>query len=285
MSEPAVLADARLRVESALERWLPGAGIEPERLHAAMRYVALGPGKRVRPALVYATGAALGVAPETLDGPACALELVHAYSLVHDDLPVMDNDDLRRGRPTCHRAFDEAIAILAGDALQSLAFHVLAHDRTMRLSAERRLDMIETLAQAIGSRGMAGGQALDIAAGSRELGAAELESLHIHKTGALIRASVRLGALSQPDASAQTIARFDHYAKCIGMAFQIHDDILDLVADPAASRASYAAQLGLGQARAREHELCAEALRVLVALDSRADGLRALCHHIVERDH
>ncbi len=285
MSEPGVLSDARLRVESALQRWLPEAGIKPERLHAAMRYVALGPGKRVRPALVYATGAALGIAAERLDGPACALELVHAYSLVHDDLPAMDNDDLRRGRPTCHRAFDEAIAILTGDALQSLAFYVLAHDRSMQISAERRMDMIETLALAIGSRGMAGGQALDIAVGSRELGAAELESLHIHKTGALIRASVRLGALACPDTSTTMLAQFDHYAKCIGMAFQIHDDILDLVADPAASRASYAAQLGLSQARSRERGLCEEALGSIETLDARADGLRALCRHIVERDH
>lgn len=292
----AALGAYQERIEHALDHWLPPAGLHPTHLHQAMRYVTLGGGKRIRPALVYAGGAAVGVDPAALDGPACAVELIHAYSLVHDDLPAMDNDDLRRGRPTCHKAFDEATAILAGDALQSLAFHVLAKDPAIAVDAAVRLRMIETLAQAAGSRGMAGGQAIDLAAVGRDLGVAELEDMHIHKTGALIRASVLLGALGQPGLDAAQLARFDHYAKCIGLAFQIRDDILDVEGDPAKigkisgadqarNKPTYPALLGMSGARQRCAELCNEALASLAGLDERAAVLRGLCEYIVLRDH
>ena len=293
---PTVLRAYQERIEHALDRCLPALATHPTQLHQAMRYVVLGGGKRVRPALVYAIGSAVGVADQALDGPACAVELIHAYSLVHDDLPAMDDDDLRRGQPTCHKTFDEATAILAGDALQSLAFHVLAQDPAMTATAEVRLKMIATLAQASGSRGMAGGQAIDLAAVGRDLSVAELEDMHIHKTGALIRASVLLGALSQPALDAAQLARFDHYAKCIGLAFQIRDDILDVEGDPALlgkapgadqfrNKPTYPALLGMTGARQRCEELCGEALASLAGLDERAAVLRWLCEYIVQRDH
>ena len=293
---PAALGAYQERIEQALDHWLPPVTAHPAHLHEAMRYVALGGGKRIRPALVYASGAAVGLEPAALDGPACAVELIHAYSLVHDDLPAMDNDDLRRGRPTCHKAFDEATAILTGDALQSLAFHVLAKDPAITIGAEVRLRMIGTLAQATGSRGMAGGQAIDLAAVGRDLSLAELEDMHIHKTGALIRASVLLGALGQPGLDAAQLARFDHYGKCIGLAFQIRDDILDVEGDPvkigkasgadqARNKPTYPALLGMSGARQRCEELCNEALASVAGLDERAAVLRHLCEYIVLRDH
>ncbi|MFM1891017.1 MAG: hypothetical protein RLZ44_94, partial [Pseudomonadota bacterium] len=263
--EPALqayLADCRERVGAALEQWLPPERQPPQTLHAAMRYATLGDGKRIRPVLVYGAGRALGVDPARLDGAACAVELIHAYSLVHDDLPAMDDDALRRGRPTCHMAFDEATAILAGDALQTLAFQVLCRDPQPDLEPAARLAMLDTLAQASGSRGMAGGQALDIAAVGRQINLAELENLHIHKTGALIRASVRLGTLAAPAATAEQVKALDHYAKCIGLAFQVQDDILDVAGntatlgktggkDAAADKPTYPALLGLDGARGK----------------------------------
>ncbi len=292
----AALSAYQERIENALDHWLPPAALHPAHLHQAMRYVTLGGGKRIRPALVYASGAAVGVEPAALDGSACAVELIHAYSLVHDDLPAMDDDDLRRGRPTCHKTFDEATAILAGDALQSLAFHVLAKDPAIAVDATARLRMIETLAQAAGSRGMAGGQAIDLAAVGRDLSIAELEDMHIHKTGALIRASVLLGALGQAGLDVAQLDRFDHYAKCIGLAFQIRDDILDVEGDPAKlgkasgadqarNKPTYPALLGMNGARQRCAELCDEALASLTGLDERAAVLRGLCEYIVLRDH
>lgn len=288
--------ELRAHVEVALDRWLPPATIVPQLLHEAMRYAVLGDGKRLRPLLVYATGIALGVKRSALDAPACAVELVHAYSLIHDDLPAMDNDDLRRGRPTCHKAFDEATAILAGDALQALAFHVLAHDDAIRVGAEQRLQMLDTLAVASGSRGMAGGQALDLAAVGRELNIAELENMHIHKTGALIRASVRLGTLSGSDLDPEVVERLDHFGKCIGLAFQVQDDILDVEgetavlgkpqgSDIARNKPTYPNLLGLEGARQAAAELHRDAIQALTCLGDAAAPLRALADYIVRRDH
>jgi farnesyl diphosphate synthase len=290
----AYLGSCRARVGQALDSWLPDDRLPPTRLHEAMRYALLGAGKRVRPVLVYAGGAALGIRPERLDGPACAVEMIHAYSLVHDDLPAMDDDDLRRGRPTCHKAFDEATAILVGDALQSLAFQVLAKDEGMEVGAEARLQMIELLARAAGSRGMAGGQALDLDAEGRELNIVELENIHIHKTGALIRASVGMATLAQAGADRDQVRHLDRYAKCIGLAFQVQDDILDVTGDTATlgktqgkdqrqDKATYPALLGLSGAREKAQALCDEALAALDGLGAGADPLRWLACYIVGR--
>ncbi len=286
----------RNRTETSLGQWLPKTTIQPSRLHEAMRYAVLNGGKRVRPGLVYTTGEALGAPLETLDGPACAVELIHAYSLVHDDLPAMDDDDLRRGKPTCHRAFDEGTAVLVGDAIQSLAFYVLTHDGNLVSGCERRLEMVETLALAAGSRGMAGGQAIDLAAVGRSLNLAEMENMHIHKTGALIRASVRLGALSSPEADTATLEGLDHFAKCIGLAFQIRDDILDVEsstetlgktqgADLARDKPTYPSLLGLSEAKRITTELHDEALASIEHLDDRAAPLRSLSAYIVGRSY
>ena len=295
MSIAQLIQEFQCRVEQALDRWLPLETVQPRRLHEAMRYAVLGQGKRVRPILVYATGYVIGVEGRALDGPASAVELVHAYSLVHDDLPSMDNDDLRRGRPTCHRAFDEATAILAGDALQALAFRVLAHDPEIRTTPSQRLEMIDTLAHACGSRGMAGGQAIDLEAVGRELNLAELENMHIHKTGALIRASVKLGALSQPDIDRDLLAKLDHYAKCIGLAFQVQDDILDVEghtkilgkpqgSDIARNKPTYPNLLGLEGARQAAAELYHEAVESLATLGQAAEPLRWIADYIIQRD-
>jgi farnesyl diphosphate synthase len=284
------------RVEQALERTLPPASTLPSRLHEAMRYATLNGGKRIRPLLVYAAGQALNVAWERLDAPACAVELIHAYSLVHDDLPAMDDDDLRRNQPTCHRAYDEATAILVGDALQSLAFKSLCSDHSMQADARIRLSMVETLARASGSRGMAGGQAIDLEAVGRELNLAELENLHIHKTGALIRAAVRLGALLDPKAEKTLTQRLDHYAKCIGLAFQIQDDILDIEGDTATlgktkgkdlaqEKPTYPSLLGLTGAKEKAADLIQEALQSLDDFGVEADPLRWIAHYITARSH
>ncbi len=282
------------RVETALDHYLPVASVPPVHLHEAMRYAVLDGGKRIRPLLVYAAGAALGIDYSRLDGPACAVELIHAYSLVHDDLPAMDNDDLRRGKPTCHIAFGEATAILAGDSLLALAFHILASDPAMQASAELRITMIQTLAHASGSRGLAGGQAMDLAAVGCDLNLAELEMMHIHKTGALIRASIMLGAYSQPKTDSRWLAALDHYAKCIGLAFQIHDDILDVEgdtatlgktqgADLALNKPTYPAIVGMSRAKKMAKELHEEALTSLAAFDVRADVLRSISAYLIER--
>lgn len=287
-------AASQIRAENALEQWLPVATINPARLHEAMRYAVLGGGKRVRPLLVYAAGSALGADMAALDGPACAVELIHAYSLVHDDLPAMDDDDLRRGKPTCHKAFDDATAILAGDALQTLAFYILAHDPAMQAGASARLHMVEALALASGSRGMVGGQAIDLAAVGRNLHLPELEDMHVHKTGALIRASVALGTLSSPQVAPGLSQRLDRYAHCIGLAFQIRDDILDIEsdtailgktqgADIARDKPTYPSLLGMAEAKQRAHHLYQEALECLTPLDVRADPLREIAAYIVER--
>ncbi|MGB9129291.1 MAG: polyprenyl synthetase family protein, partial [Thiobacillus sp.] len=213
------------RIESVLADWLPSAQIAPQRLHEAMRYAVLGGGKRVRPLLAFAAGEVAGADPDRVQHAAAAVELIHAYSLVHDDMPAMDDDALRRGKPTVHVEFDEATALLVGDALQSLAFDILA-SQPLADNATTQLKMVQLLAQASGSRGMAGGQAIDLASVGKPLDLTELEFMHIHKTGALIRASVLLGAQcgNLTDAAA---AALDHYAKCIGLAFQVVDDVLD----------------------------------------------------------
>jgi farnesyl diphosphate synthase len=291
----AFMAHCRERLDRSFDTWLPGAKTHPARLHEAMRYAVLDGGKRIRPTLVYAAGQAVCAAPEILDIPACAVELIHAYSLVHDDLPAMDNDDLRRGKPSCHRAFGEATAILAGDALQSLGLYILAHNRSAGLDAATRLQMLESLALAAGSRGMAGGQAIDLAATGQQLNIAELEDMHIHKTGALIRASVVLGALSNMQIDAAARARLDHYAKCIGLAFQIRDDILDVEGktetlgkntgmDQHLEKPTYPSLIGLEAARQRARELHTEAMDSLSDFDQRADPLRWISSYIIERE-
>jgi farnesyl diphosphate synthase len=283
------------RVDKALDHWLPKATTIPTRLHEAMRYSTFNGGKRIRPVLVYLAGEAVGVPASTLDGPACAVELIHAYSLIHDDLPAMDDDDLRRGKPTCHKAYDEATAILTGDALQALAFYILAHDKGMIDDPAHRLRMIEALALASGSRGMAGGQAIDLAAVGEDLNLVELEDMHIHKTGALIRASIKLGALSHPDIEPHTIDRLDHYAKCIGLAFQIQDDILDIEgdtetlgktqgADIARNKPTYPGLLGLTGAKQMATELYDQAIESLSTLGERAEPLRWVAEYIVTRE-
>jgi len=282
------------RVEHKLSALLPPETTQPCRLHAAMRYSALDGGKRIRPLLVYAAGDALECDHASLDPAACAVELVHAYSLVHDDLPAMDDDELRRGKPTCHVNYDEATAILVGDSLQSLAFQVLSDNASDDIPASARLQMIQILARASGSRGMAGGQALDIYGVGNEMNLPELENMHIHKTGALIRASVQLGALTA-QASATRLKRLDHYAKAVGLAFQVQDDILDISGDTAtlgktagkdqaAKKPTYPMLLGLEGAREKAKELLHEALDSLADFDEKADHLRQLAYFIIGRN-
>ncbi len=282
------------RVEQALHRWLPSDQTHPAVLHEAMRYSVFNGGKRIRPALVYATGLALDIPMSRLDGPACAVELIHAYSLIHDDLPAMDNDDLRRGKPTCHKVFNEATAILAGDAIQALAFYLLAHDNNIDVDASIRLRMVEILSNAAGSRGMAGGQAIDLDAVGKELNLTELEDMHIHKTGALIRASINMAAIAKPDISPQDLEQLDRYAQCIGLAFQIKDDILDVEGDtqtlgkPQGSdsqlnKPTYPSLMGLNRAKARAMELHDDAIRSLKDFDQQADMMRQIATFIVMR--
>ena len=305
------LARWAARTEASLERLLPDPAIEPVGLHAAMRHATLGGGKRMRPLLVYAAGAATGADEARLDAPAAAVELVHAYSLVHDDLPAMDDDDLRRGRPTVHVAFDEATAILAGDALQTLAFTALA---AADAPAQLRIDWVQALAAASGAAGMCGGQALDIDATGQghepvarhprlEAGDADpapaslvrLERMHALKTGALIRAAVRMGALGG-GADAATLAQLDHYASALGLAFQIRDDLLDIEAsseqlgktagkDAAQAKSTYPALLGIQGARARLDQLAATMREALAPLGARAGHLAALGELAVKRSH
>ena len=288
------MAACQARVEAALDARLPAESKLPERLHQAMRYSTLGGGKRLRPLLVYAAGHALGVNPAILDGPACAVELIHVYSLVHDDLPAMDDDDLRRGKPTCHKAYDEAMAILAGDALQAQAFHILASDPTITVPAENRVAMIETLATASGSCGLVGGQAIDLCSVGKELDLPGLENMHIRKTGALIRASVRLAALVKLGLDADIADRLDRYAKYIGLSFQIQDDILDVESDTQTlgktqgkdrdhNKPTYPSLLGLADARQKALALHEQALESLSSMGEEAVYLRGLSAFIVQR--
>lgn len=279
------------RINSALENTLPIPTEPAHQLKKAIRYSALNGGKRVRATLVYAAAQAVsGKIPALTDSIACAVECIHAYSLVHDDLPAMDDDALRRGLPTCHIAFDEATAILAGDALQTLAFECLA---TTDVSSEQRCEMILALARASGAAGMVAGQNMDLAAENQPISLAELESLHRHKTGALIRASVQLGAIASGATPEQKIA-LDNYAAAIGLAFQVQDDILDIEssteelgkqqgADIALNKSTYPSLLGLEHAKQRANDLCNEAIKALALFDEHADPLRQLARYIIER--
>ena len=282
---------ARSRSEHVLAAWLNRVDGASASLDDAMRYSVLGTGKRLRPVLVYLAGRALGADDEALDAPAAAIEMIHAYSLVHDDLPAMDDDDLRRGRPTVHRAFDEPLAILAGDALQTLAFEALASRPHPRLGA-----LITTLAQAAGRDGMAAGQAIDLGAVGAPMDLAALQAMHQHKTGALIRAAVRLGALVAVDESDPRVAALDRYASAMGLAFQIHDDVLDVTgdtqtlgktsgADARRDKPTYPALLGVAQAQRRARDLLDEALAALEPLGEAGQPLTALARFMIDRDH
>lgn len=290
---PALQALIR-RAEQALEMRLPTAEASPAELHRAMRYAVLGGGKRLRPLLVYATAHALGHDDAALDASACAVELIHAYSLVHDDLPAMDDDALRRGRPTCHIAFGEAMAILAGDALQALAFELLTAANAAP-DAATGMHMLRALGRACGAEGMAGGQALDLAAVGSRLTLAELEHMHACKTGALIRASVQLGALVA-GADETTLAALDRYAAAVGLAFQVRDDILDVEGesavigktagkDAAADKPTFPSIIGLDASRARLAELTCTALDAIASFGTRAELLAELARYAAQRRH
>lgn len=282
----------QLRTEEALESCLPEVGIAPERLHQAMRYAVLGGGKRVRALLVHAAGELCEAPSAVLDAAAAAVELIHAYSLVHDDLPCMDDDDLRRGKPSCHKQFDEATALLVGDALQSLAFQVLSQPE-LPLNDGRKLAMVNLLALASGSRGMAGGQAIDLASVGQSLTQTELELMHIHKTGALIRAAAILGA-NCGKSDDRRLEAIDHYAKNIGLAFQVVDDILDSEADSATlgktagkdaaqNKPTYVTILGLERARQLARELHESAFEQLAPFGPQAIRLEQLAAFITRR--
>jgi geranylgeranyl diphosphate synthase, type II len=279
------------RAEAALDQRLPSAHLVPERLHEAIRYSTLGGGKRIRPSLVYATGELLQADPTSLDAAASAVEMIHAYSLIHDDLPAMDDDDLRRGRPTCHKSFDEATAILAGDALQVLAFESLAH---APCGAPERIEMVRILARASGTRGMAGGQALDLASVGKTLTADQVEQMHRYKTGALLEASVTLSIALAARSGTPDAAALIRYARAIGFAFQIVDDLLDIEgdasvlgktigADLARGKPTYPAAVGLSAARQRAEDLMIEAETALDHFGDAGGMLRWLGRYIVHR--
>ncbi len=295
MSIDQLLRDYRQRADQALLARLPSVEGRESQLHAAMQYACLQGGKRVRPALVYATGAGLGATLQQLDCPAAAVEMVHAYSLVHDDLPAMDDDDLRRGKPTCHIQFDEATAILAGDALQALAFELLCKDPLLALDAAARLQLLNTLLDASGHNGMVYGQAIDLAAVEKSLSLEELQHMHRHKTGAIIKASVLMGAQTA-GADSSTLAKLSSYAEAVGLAFQITDDILDVVADTKVlgkrqgadaenHKPTYVSLLGLDGARKHADSCHQQALDALSTLPPALSPLAALSNYVIERSH
>ncbi|WP_034947407.1 (2E,6E)-farnesyl diphosphate synthase [Erwinia oleae] len=298
MDFAAILNAHHARVNQALTRFIAPLPFQHSPLLEAMAYGALLGGKRLRPFLVYATGEMLDADGTALDAPAAAVECVHAYSLIHDDLPAMDDDSLRRGQPTCHVKFGEDTAILAGDALQTLAFSILAEADMPNVSTESRLAMIAELAQASGARGMCGGQALDLAAEGRQIDLTALEQIHRHKTGALIRSAVRLGALAAGERGRAALPALDRYANAIGLAFQVQDDILDVVGDTAIigkrqgadqdlGKSTYPALLGLDGARAKARDLYHESLSALEQLSAQSCDtapLQALASYIIERD-
>jgi farnesyl diphosphate synthase len=281
------------RIEAQLHAALPSAEVAPRRLHQAMRYAALGGGKRVRPLLAFAAGEITRADTARVAIAGAAVELIHAYSLVHDDLPCMDDDVLRRGKPTCHVEFDEATALLVGDALQSLAFQLVSEYR-LADDAAVQLEMVKLLAAAAGSRGMAGGQAIDLAATGATLTLPELEFMHIHKTGALIRAATLLGAHCGSRLGEQELARLDRFAKCIGLAFQVVDDVLDTEAttatlgktagkDARQNKPTYVSVLGVAESKKLAADLRGDALAALDAFGERALRLRELADFIVLR--
>ncbi len=287
------MAQIQQRTETALAGVLPEPSIAPQRLHEAMRYAVLGGGKRVRPLLAHAAGELAGASAQDVDRVACAIELIHAYSLVHDDMPCMDDDVLRRGKPTVHVEYDEATALLAGDALQTLAFQVLA-DTPIGAGPAIQLAMVSRLAIASGSRGMAGGQAIDLAAVGRQLGREELEFMHVHKTGALIRAAVLLGARAGAALDPADLERLDHYAKVVGLLFQVVDDILDAAADTATlgktagkdaenDKPTYVSLLGLADARQLAEDMLIDAKSTLRPFGARAQRLEQLADYVVHR--
>jgi geranylgeranyl pyrophosphate synthase len=289
------VAACQARIERVLDEVLRLPDPGTERLRDAMRYSTLGGGKRLRPILVYLTGESFGAPLARLDAPAAAVELIHVYSLVHDDLPAMDDDDLRRGRPTCHRVYDEGTAVLVGDALQALAFSVLAHEPMAGTAPEARLEMIRVLARAIGTGGMAGGQAVDLEAVGSTLAVGAVENMHRRKTGALIQGSVLLGALAAGVSGGPELAALGHFGAEIGLAFQIQDDILDVEGDPellgkstgadaAHSKPTYPSTAGLDAARARARELRDAAIAALEPFGARASALAELAHFVVNRE-
>jgi farnesyl diphosphate synthase len=284
----------QVRIENSLQTLLPAANVAPERLHDAMRYTVLGGGKRVRPLLAFAAGELNKADEERVTIAAAAVELIHAYSLVHDDLPSMDNDVLRRGKPTCHIEYGEAIALLAGDSLQSLAFQLLG-EYCLADTPKMQLEMVKRLAQAAGSRGMAGGQAVDLASVGKTLSLPELEFMHIHKTGALIRAAVMLGAGCGNSLNEDQLMSLDHFAKCIGLAFQVVDDVLDAEATTATlgktagkdaenNKPTYVSILGSGRARELAEELRRDAYQSLDAFGAMAGRLRQVTDFIIQRE-
>jgi farnesyl diphosphate synthase len=287
------MGEVQARMESALARLLPPPHVAPARLHGAMRYAALGSGKRVRPLLAFAAGELTQASAERLEIAAAAVELVHAYSLVHDDLPIMDDDVLRRGKPTVHVEYDEPTALLVGDALQTLAFQLLAEHRIAD-EAAAQLEMVKLLAIAAGSRGMAGGQQIDLESTGKQLALAELEFMHLHKTGALIRAAVLLGASCGKALAQGERAKLDRYAKALGLAFQVVDDLLDAEASTATlgktagkdsrqGKSTYVAVLGVHRTRELAQELRAEAQGALDGLGVRAARLSSLADFVVLR--
>jgi farnesyl diphosphate synthase len=290
----AQLESWQARMESALASRLPGPEVVPSRLHEAMRYSVLGGGKRIRPALVFAAARAVGRSEEEVEGAACAVELIHVYSLVHDDLPAMDDDDLRRGRPTVHKAYDEATGVLVGDALQTLAFHVLSRDPALPASPATRLKLVELLADASGSFGMAGGQAIDLEAQGRQLNLAQVEEMHSRKTGALIRVSVMMAAACASSLDSKVHEALAGFAAPIGLAFQIQDDLLDVLgdvttlgkatgADSERSKPTHPAIIGIEASQERVRLLHSQALEALAPLGARADLLRSLADWLLAR--